>query len=149
MKYEITVNKNIIDNDYKNLINIIMHDKDGRLIVGCNAYGGQSHGAGTGYRASHLPINWLKIFPTTFVISQNDCVDVFLIYNSKRIPIVKKSIMRKDYYFALANFITDLWLTKNNNKFDEKFVFQNQDFDVLENFMKYYDKYNKNKKHLF
>ena len=57
--------------------------------------------------------------------------------------------MKNDYKYALINFVTDLWETGDRNKFDRKFVFQNSEFNVMEEFMKYYQKYNKNKKHLF
>lgn len=149
MKYEININGKEFKNDFKNLINIIVYGKNGELITGCNVYGCRSHGLETGYRVSHLPLSWQRVFPNSFVVCQKDIVDINLIYNNKIIPIVQKSIIKKDYKYALINFVTDLWETSNKNKYDEKFVFQNLDFNVMEKFMNYYQKYNKNKKHLF
>lgn len=149
MKYEIKINDKIFENDFKNLINIFIHGKNGKLITGCNVFGGSSNGTETGYRVSHLPVSWRKIFPNSFVVHQKDKVDISLKYKNKNIPIVQKSVIKKDYKYALINFVTDLWETSNKSKFDEKFVFQNSEFNVMEEFIKYYQKYNRNKKHLF
>lgn len=149
MKYEISINGKEFKNNFGNLINIIVYGTNGELIIGCNVYGCRTHGVETGYRVSHLPLSWQRVFPNSFVVCQKDIVDINLIYNNKIIPIVQKSIVKKDYKYALINFVTDLWETSNKNKYDEKFTFQNLDYNVMEKFMNYYTKYNKNKKHLF
>lgn len=138
--YEITVNKqeDKKSKDLKGLLNIIVYDKQGKLAIGCNAYGRCSHGPETGYRSSHLTgTRFNKIFPNTYLVFQKDKVEITLIYNDRKIPIVRNSLMKKDYYFAMAEFIINL---KANNHFN----FEN----CIEEFLKTYAKYHKHRKEL-